>query len=122
MPAHNLLRAGARAVHSGRLPLGIEPPGAPQGSGRRLTVTVGVVERVIMKAGIFAAVLAALGLWMLAASPARAQPVAWTRLQLSPRVGHAMAYDAGRAITVLFGGSANGTSSGQTWEWNGTDW
>jgi hypothetical protein len=30
-----------------------------------------------------------------------------------------MAYDSGRGVTVLFGGSAG---SGETWEWNGTAW
>ncbi|MBI4870548.1 MAG: hypothetical protein HY814_03170 [Candidatus Riflebacteria bacterium] len=34
---------------------------------------------------------------------------------------HAMAYDASRRRTVLFGGHAFGLA-GETWEWNGTDW
>src|ERR1043165_637309 len=36
----------------------------------------------------------------------------------SPRSGHAMAYDAVRGVTVLFGGGANG----ETWEWDGNSW
>jgi hypothetical protein len=33
-----------------------------------------------------------------------------------------MDYDAGRGVTVLFGGSDGSTSNGETWEWNGTAW
>jgi hypothetical protein len=40
-----------------------------------------------------------------------------------PRDGHAMAYDASRNRTVLFGGRAsNGSPLGDTWVWNGTTW
>jgi hypothetical protein len=40
----------------------------------------------------------------------------------SPRLQHAMAYDATRARVVLFGGNdANGVT-GDTWEWDGTNW
>src|SRR5205823_1183060 len=49
---------------------------------------------------------------------------AWTQRAVSgpsPRGHHAMAYDIGRGVTVLFGGS-DGTSSGETWEWNGSAW
>ena len=35
----------------------------------------------------------------------------------SERFGHAMAFDAARNVTVLFGGGFN-----DTWEWNGTNW
>ena len=42
-----------------------------------------------------------------------------TTLQPSPRFGHAMAYDAARRRTVLFGGQ-NGL--GDTWEWDGVTW
>lgn len=40
----------------------------------------------------------------------------------SARESLAMAYDSGRGVAVLFGGS-NGTSNlGDTWEWNGSNW
>jgi len=45
------------------------------------------------------------------------------------RSGMAIAYDAVREVTVLFGGCANGTTNcnagpwlNDTWEWNGTSW
>jgi len=47
---------------------------------------------------------------------------AWTQRVVSgpsPRDSHAMAYDASRAVTVLFGGTSG---VGDTWEWNGTQW
>ena len=40
----------------------------------------------------------------------------------SPRLGHAMAYDAARGNVVLFGGSSNGPSHNDTWVWDGTNW
>ncbi|MFC1482608.1 kelch repeat-containing protein, partial [Myxococcota bacterium] len=39
----------------------------------------------------------------------------------SPRWRHAMAYDAARGVTVLFGGDA-ATVSDDTWEYDGTNW
>ena len=39
----------------------------------------------------------------------------------SPRRYHAMAYDAARDRTVLFGGF-NGHANGETWEWDGQVW
>jgi hypothetical protein len=39
----------------------------------------------------------------------------------APRSQHAMAYDAARARTFLFGGRS-GFDLGDTWEWNGHDW
>jgi hypothetical protein len=54
---------------------------------------------------------------------------AWTQRSVSgpsPRRGHAMAYDAARGVTVLFGGDTGGGGeviyNGETWEWNGTVW
>ena len=55
---------------------------------------------------------------------------AWNRRSLatspSARIGHAMAYDAGRGVTVLYGGiTINGSNAvflGDTWEWDGTNW
>jgi hypothetical protein len=40
----------------------------------------------------------------------------------SPREAHAMSYDSGRGVVVLFGGLDGTGTSGQTWEWNGTGW
>src|SRR5207249_2812034 len=44
----------------------------------------------------------------------------------SPRVGHAMAYDAARGVTILFGGyyfhEGVYQYDAHTWEWNGTAW
>jgi hypothetical protein len=41
----------------------------------------------------------------------------------SPRSDHALAYDATRGITVLFGGTdANDNYLGDTWEWDGQVW
>lgn len=52
----------------------------------------------------------------------------WTRLATapSPRLGHAMAYDAERGLVLLFGGE-RGTSNGrdvldETWAWDGDAW
>jgi hypothetical protein len=39
----------------------------------------------------------------------------------SPRSSASMAYDAGRQVTVLFGG-IHVSVLGETWEWNGTSW
>jgi hypothetical protein len=52
---------------------------------------------------------------------------AWTQRQpaVAPtgRDGHAMAYDVSRSRTVLFGGQTDLSGlSGDTWEWNGTNW
>jgi hypothetical protein len=38
------------------------------------------------------------------------------------RFSHAMAFDSGRARTVLFGGSGISGQLGDTWEWNGSAW
>jgi hypothetical protein len=39
------------------------------------------------------------------------------------RNGHALAYDAARGVTLLFGGAlSSGTTMNDTWEWNGTGW
>ncbi|MBI5764465.1 MAG: immunoglobulin domain-containing protein [Planctomycetes bacterium] len=42
----------------------------------------------------------------------------------SPRTFFGMAYDIARGVTVLFGGYDDATNapSGQTWEWDGTNW
>src|SRR5262249_29236139 len=52
---------------------------------------------------------------------------AWTLREVSgpsPRRGHAMAYDAARGVTVLFGGETGNNSirNGETWEWSGVAW
>jgi hypothetical protein len=55
----------------------------------------------------------------------------WTDRSTTPspsgRTRPAMAYDAGRGVTVLFGGFNNGggitpVAYNDTWEWNGTSW
>jgi hypothetical protein len=54
----------------------------------------------------------------------------WTQRMVagpSGRYNHAMAYDAARHATVLFGGQVNangnaGSVSGETWLWNGSVW
>src|SRR5690242_3040459 len=76
-------------------------------------------KKLDMKVQIFVASLIVLGLWV---SPAVAQQVRWTQAQPSPRTGHAMAYDAGRGVTVLFGGGDSNTNNSETWEWNGGAW
>lgn len=40
----------------------------------------------------------------------------------SARSGHTMTYDAGRGVTLLFGGLGRGGASKEVWEWNGSDW
>ncbi len=39
----------------------------------------------------------------------------------SPRLGHAMVFDAARGVVVLFGGN-DGTFRNETWEWDGREW
>ena len=82
-------------------------------SGSRLARLVGV------------AMLAAIGLCALMPAQAQAQTAEWTQRMVSGpsvRSHHAMAYDAARGVTVLFGGNVNGGFSAETWEWNGTAW
>src|SRR5262245_58295077 len=63
---------------------------------------------------------------MLAAcsSSADAQAVQWTPVTAPSRRAHALAYDAARGATVLFGGAGFGGAAnfGDTWEWNGIAW
>ncbi len=40
----------------------------------------------------------------------------------SPRQNHAMAYDATRGVTVLFGGQNQDNDSDETWEYDGNTW
>ena len=61
-----------------------------------------------------------------AAAIAAAQPCrVWTEMtpndHPSARAGHAMAYDAFRAYTLLWGGVGGGPQ-GDTWSWDGTNW
>src|SRR5215204_4151598 len=49
----------------------------------------------------------------------------WTQKQdigASSRAGHAMAYDAARKLTVLFGGSRSSSLLGDTWPWAADLW
>src|SRR5260221_3467238 len=72
---------------------------------------------------------ASLNMWpaLLAASlycSAWAQQPAWTDVTpgTTPRWGHAIAFDAGRGETILFGGAGSPAIVGDTWKWNGTKW
>ena len=62
------------------------------------------------------------------ATPAAAQllpQTPWTQLATGPasgRQGAAMAYDAKRDVTVLFGGTAGGGGMMDTWRWDGAAW
>jgi len=62
------------------------------------------------------------------AAQAFAQPVEWRQRATTggpgPLVGHSLAYDSLRGVTVLFGGlRGDGTPpSADTWEWNGITW
>jgi hypothetical protein len=38
------------------------------------------------------------------------------------RAYHAMAFDSGRGVTVLFGGTDGQSYRGDTWEWDGSNW
>jgi hypothetical protein len=38
------------------------------------------------------------------------------------RIAHGMAFDLARSRLVVFGGTWNGQSLGDTWEWDGTNW
>src|SRR5262245_56732341 len=62
---------------------------------------------------------------LFAAAPAPAQSCqdrGWLE-QISPRNGHAMAYDSARGVTVLFGGDLSYYNlTGETWEWDGDTW
>src|SRR5262245_36115029 len=73
-------------------------------------------------------VRATLSLWLVAPAifsfdSALAQQPTWTNITPAPvpRTQHAMAYDAGRRVTVLFGGYNRGLL-GDTWEWDGINW
>jgi hypothetical protein len=50
---------------------------------------------------------------------------AWHRRMIGgppARLGHVMAYDSARAVTVLFGGANGSFFSGEVWEWNSDTW
>ncbi|MFN5946387.1 MAG: right-handed parallel beta-helix repeat-containing protein, partial [Phycisphaerae bacterium] len=73
-----------------------------------------------------AVVLAFLALCVFAPAAAQAQPNGWAErapsASPSARRNHAMAFDAARGVTVLFGGFGDIGLVADTWEWNGTDW
>src|SRR5206468_2427231 len=56
-----------------------------------------------------------------AAARAQSCQGGWVPKFVTARAGHAMAYDRGRGVTVLFGGS-DGPNDGETWEWDGSRW
>ncbi len=83
--------------------------------------------RLRLPSALLTSLVAAVVLCLLAPIAAQAQPVCWTQWSVSgpsPRQSHAMAYDAARGVTVLFGGRSpsNPISDGETWEWDGTNW
>jgi hypothetical protein len=63
---------------------------------------------------------------LLAPVASFAQELTWTQRMVngpSARLGHAMAYDSARRVTVLFGGyTTDASPNSETWEWNGTEW
>lgn len=62
-------------------------------------------------------------LWLVSAPAAQGPTFATTSSWPAARYAHAMAYDEGRARTVLFGGvDAGGGMFGDTWEWQGDQW
>jgi len=65
-------------------------------------------------------------LCVAALSVALAQAQDWKQISStgpSSRYIHAMAYDSGRGVTVLFGGrDAYNLYLDDTWEWDGSDW
>src|SRR2546421_3827106 len=72
--------------------------------------------------------LAASTIGAAAVLPAQAaDPLTWTKqaptTAPASRSYFAMAYDSTSARTVMFGGQlANGTSTNETWEWDGSNW
>lgn len=79
-----------------------------------------IIPRILRTIGI--AVLVAATLTIPKAARGVAPCATWSTFSLlAPRKNPAMAYDAGRGVTVLFGGN-NGASAADTWEWNGTIW
>jgi hypothetical protein len=46
----------------------------------------------------------------------------WELATIPPLVGHVMAYDSNRGITVVFGGSSLAVEHGETWEYDGNTW
>ncbi len=76
-------------------------------------------------ARVLSLLFAMLAACVLAPNAALAQSVEWSQRVVSgpsARVQHAMAYDAARGITVLFGGNNRTGHNAETWEWNGTAW
>ncbi len=74
---------------------------------------------------LLVALIAVLGLCVVAPGAALAQSVAWNQRVVSgpTELVTAMAYDSARGVTVLFGGrNRNGGGEFSTWEWNGITW
>ncbi len=64
--------------------------------------------------------LASLASCAFVGSPVRGQDIEWSQLgpvqeHIAPRSGHAMAYDAARGVTVLFGGINGSAINCETW-------
>ena len=98
------------------------PPNRPAARSGHTLAFDSVRGRTILFGGLFAFTALALDdTWEWDG----AQWISFTPSQLPPgRTGHALAFDAARGRTVLFGGSTVAPASvlGDTWEWNGTSW
>ena len=100
----------------------LRPFGAPSRASRS--------ARVIYASGMLRPLLYPLVLTVTVAAlhttSARAQNVVWGQLipSTSPagRSQHAMAYDAVRARSVVYGGYNNAAGLADTWEWDGSTW
>jgi hypothetical protein len=66
------------------------------------------------------------GQWTLSDETWTWNGAAWQKLQPaaspSPRMAHALAYDADRRRVVLFGGQTADATVEETWEWDGQTW
>jgi hypothetical protein len=77
------------------------------------------IRHVAHGARVLSLLFAMLAACVLAPSATFAQAVAWNQRVLSgpsARFAHAMAYDAARGVTVLFGGRPGGGFNADTWE------
>ncbi len=76
--------------------------------------------------GRFQSLLILLALIVCSYGLAVAQPASmargWQPFGPSPMGSHAMAYDSGRGVVVLFGGMSAAGYLPDTWEWDGTTW
>ncbi len=92
-----------------------------------LHTTIAMFHCIAHRARLLTLSLAIVAACVIGPVSAFAQSVMWSQRLVSgpsPRFHHAMAFDAARGVTVLFGGY-NTTSNiyhSDTWVWNGTTW